>query len=104
MLPGFRKAIISPQLTSQLSFAEGSIPTPNGTIDVSWTMTNGGFDISVTIPFNITAEFVPPAHYHLVSAAMSNGEALEQWASLTTGQYQFRLTRDVNSKGAALWK
>ncbi|GFD68680.1 alpha-L-rhamnosidase [Alteromonas sp. KUL106] len=101
-LPGFKRAVISPQLTSQLGFAEGSIPTPNGTIDVSWTMTNVGFDISVTVPFNTTAEFIPPAHYKVEQATKSNGEVLNQWVSLTSGQYQFRLTHDVEDKGATL--
>ena len=100
--PGFKKAVISPQLTSQLGFAEGAIPTPSGTIDVSWTITNGGFDVSVTIPFNTTAEFVPPAHYNVVRAVKYNGEKLKQWKSLTTGQYQFHLAHDVNGKDATL--
>ena len=41
---GFKKAVISPQLTSKLSFAEGSIRTPNGIIDVSWTKSTEGFE------------------------------------------------------------
>ncbi|MDG6099918.1 rhamnosidase [Alteromonas sp. ZYF713] len=98
LLPGFEKAVISPQLTTQLGFAEGAIPTPNGSIDVSWTMTNGGFDITVTLPFNTTAKFVLPTHYRVERAANSNGEVIKQWTSLTTGQYQFRVTHDINGQ------
>ena len=101
-LPGFKKAVISPQLTSQLGFAEGAIPTPSGTIDVSWTLANGGFDVSVTVPFNTTAEFVPPAHYQVERAAKSNGEVLKQWTSLTAGQYQFRVTDNGNDSKETL--
>lgn len=90
-LPGFKRAVISPQLTSQLGYADGSIPTPSGTIDVSWKMASGGFDVFVTIPFNTTAEFIPPAQYKVEQAEKSNGEVLSQWTSLPTGQYQFRV-------------
>ena len=97
-LPGFKRAVISPQLTSQLGYADGSIPTPSGTIDVSWKMASGGFDVFVTIPFNTNAEFIPPAQYKVELAEKSNGEVLNQWTSLPTGQYQFRIT--LEAKGS----
>jgi alpha-L-rhamnosidase len=98
-LPGFKKAIISPQLTSKLGFAEGSIPTPSGDIDISWTMTSEGFNVSVSVPFNTTAEFVPPAHYSVVAATNAKNEPITKWKNLKAGQYQFKLTVDEENGG-----
>lgn len=99
---GFKKAVISPQLTSKLSFAEGSIRTPNGIIDVSWTKSTEGFEVLVTVPFNTTAEFIPPAHYKIVGAITAKNEPVAQWNKLGAGKYQFRLTEDVENTGSNL--
>ena len=99
---GFKKAVISPQLTSKLSFAEGSIRTPNGNIDVSWTKSTEGFEVLVTVPFNTTAEFIPPAHYKIVGAITAKNEPVDQWNNLGAGNYQFRLTKDEENTGGDL--
>ena len=54
MLPGFSSVLIKPE-TCGLSWANGSVPTPLGSVDVSWKVEDGKFTLEVTIPVGTTA-------------------------------------------------
>ncbi|GCE19835.1 family 78 glycoside hydrolase catalytic domain [Dictyobacter kobayashii] len=53
--PGYQRVRIAPQ-TSGLQWARGTVPTPHGDIQVSWTQQDSAFQIEVILPANITGE------------------------------------------------
>ena len=57
--PGFRTILIKPE-TCDLNWAKGSVPTPHGTIDVSWKVEGGKFTLDVTIPAATIARIEVP--------------------------------------------
>ena len=57
--PGFRTILIKPE-TCDLNWAKGSVPTPHGTIDVSWKVEGGKFTLDVTIPAGTAARIEIP--------------------------------------------
>jgi hypothetical protein len=59
--PGFSKILIEPQLCD-LKWAEGSVPTPKGRVDVSYRDKGDYVDISVEIPEGSTAHIVFPGN------------------------------------------
>lgn len=56
--PGFTHVSIAPQFTSRLSNARGAYKTPQGEVEVSWTVSRGQLDMTVVIPKNTRADFV----------------------------------------------
>jgi len=59
--PGFEHFFIKPFVPSSLSFVNASIQTVRGPIAVSWTNTNGIFELKVSVPANSTATIHMPA-------------------------------------------
>jgi len=57
--PGFGTILIKPE-TCGLNWAKGSVPTPHGTIDVSWKVEGGKFTLNVTIPAGTAARIEMP--------------------------------------------
>lgn len=57
--PGFASVLIKPE-TCGLSWAKGSVPTPQGKVDVSWKVEGGKFSLNVTIPSESTARIEVP--------------------------------------------
>jgi hypothetical protein len=57
--PGFGTILIKPE-TCGLNWAKGSVPTPHGTINVSWKVEGGKFTLDVTIPAGTTARIEMP--------------------------------------------
>lgn len=56
--PGFTHITIAPQFTQRLSNASGAFKTPQGSVEVSWTILSGKLDMVVSIPKNTRADFV----------------------------------------------
>ncbi|WP_415383521.1 family 78 glycoside hydrolase catalytic domain [Halosimplex sp. TS25] len=46
---------VSPALVDDLDWAEGRVETPNGPLESAWERTEGGYDLSVTVPWNGSA-------------------------------------------------
>lgn len=57
--PGFTSVLIKPE-TCGLSWAKGSVPTPQGKIDVSWKIEGDKLTLDVTIPVGTTARIEVP--------------------------------------------
>lgn len=97
--PGFKKVNIAPQLTSRLAFAEGSVPTPQGEVEVAWEVSQDSVNVDITIPFNTLATFIPPKGYRVGKAARSKDLSITEWSALPTGRYHFSLVPVINGKG-----
>ncbi len=62
--PGYTTFAVSPP-PAGLTFASGTVPTPQGTIALAWhrpTGTDPGFTMDLTVPPNTTATVTIPAH------------------------------------------
>ncbi len=57
--PGFRHVSIRPQFPS-LDFAQGTVPTPHGPIQVHWEKPDT-FTLEVTLPEGVTADIILPS-------------------------------------------
>jgi hypothetical protein len=57
--PGFKTLVIRPE-TCGLSWAKGTVPTPEGKVDVSWKSEEGKFTLDVTIPSATIARIEVP--------------------------------------------
>lgn len=59
--PGYRRVRIAPAIGGGLTFAEGSIETPHGLVEVSWKAQNGHLrELAVTLPTGVSGEIVHP--------------------------------------------
>ncbi len=54
--PGFERVVIAPQVARDLKWASGSIDTIRGTVASSWSRSDDGFKLDVTIPVGSQAE------------------------------------------------
>jgi len=59
--PGFARVIIRPQIVPDLSWVKAEYDTIRGTIASHWTLEEGHFQLTVTIPPNTTALVYVPA-------------------------------------------
>ena len=57
--PGFGKIVIQPHLWG-LSWAEGSVPTPHGMVNVRWDLNDGEFALQVEGPKHVPMEIILP--------------------------------------------
>jgi alpha-L-rhamnosidase len=53
---GYKKILIKPQPTGDLTWAKGSYESVSGKIESAWKKSKGDFELSVSIPANTTAE------------------------------------------------
>lgn len=75
--PGYKKIRIQPQMGQQLTWADVSLASVQGTIRSAWSKQEDGSAImEVEIPANTTAEIIIPARGH--SSILESGEALDQ--------------------------
>jgi hypothetical protein len=61
--PGFAKALIAPH-PADLSWASGKVPTPHGSLEVSWQRAAGQFRLQVNVPAGCSARVVLPIPDH----------------------------------------
>jgi len=59
--PGFKKCIIKPEITGDLTWCKGIHTSLYGTIKSFWKLENGHFILNVTIPTNTSATVYVPA-------------------------------------------
>ncbi len=59
--PAYRQIIIKPFVAPDLSYVKASINTINGAVSSHWTLKNGTYRISITIPVNSDATVYLPA-------------------------------------------
>ncbi|GAC12633.1 alpha-L-rhamnosidase [Paraglaciecola chathamensis] len=89
--PGFKEITIAPQITAKLSFVEGSYPTPQGEVKVSWSTKNSLLTLDVVIPQNSTARVVIPVGYKIDKSKILNEKPISDSFDLQPGTYQFNL-------------
>jgi len=72
--PGFKKILIQPQLCG-LKWIKGTIPTPNGKVEVNCKEEDTHLDVKVGIPKGVTVEIVLPENFG--KKIRLNGEYIE---------------------------
>ena len=77
--PGFKQIVVRPQVVGGLTFAEASIQTPRGLVEVHWRRTNQSFELTTTIPVNSTARVYLPKLGLKKIVVIENG--MECWKS-----------------------
>ncbi|MEP7357512.1 MAG: glycoside hydrolase family 78 protein, partial [Anaerolineales bacterium] len=75
-VPGYKRIIIDPHPGGSLSYARAWHDSPYGRIESGWTLADGAFELSVTVPANTEAEVHLPAD--TVEAVMESGVALSE--------------------------
>ena len=77
--PGFREVAIAPQVVGDLEWAQAQVRTVRGEMAVAWQRGDTGFELSVTIPGNVTAQVSLPKR-GLVQVQVREGER-QIWGS-----------------------
>lgn len=98
--PGFKTFKVEPQFTQRLNDLSGSVPTINGDIKASWSITNTQLTMRLFVPSNSQAELMLPQVTEL--KVMKNGKAISDLTALQPGEYQIsgqvQLKRDVTNE------
>lgn len=71
---GFGQILIQPQLGRSLAYAQGVVPTIRGPVSISASNTQGGFQLLLNIPGNVTATVKLPALGAKNPVALVDGE------------------------------
>ena len=71
--PGFREVAIAPQVVGDLEWAQAQVRTVRGEIAVHWRSSEGGFELDLTIPGNVTADVSLPKR-GLAEVRVTEGE------------------------------
>jgi alpha-L-rhamnosidase len=58
--PGFRRFRVRPQVTREVSWAKGLVPTPHGAVRCEWELTNDTLELLLTVPKGTRADIVLP--------------------------------------------
>ena len=98
--PGFKEITIAPQITTKLDFVEGSYPTPQGEVKVSWSKEKSSLKLKVVIPNNSTAKIIIPVGYNLDEAKSAVSKPISNSLNLLPGNYQFHFIADSSIKGS----
>jgi alpha-L-rhamnosidase len=86
--PGYKHAILRPQPGGGLTFARAALDTLYGTLVSKWTLDNGVFEYTITVPPNTSATVHLPYEGHVIlNGQRVNGMVHEVGA----GTYQFRV-------------
>jgi alpha-L-rhamnosidase len=84
--PGFKRFQINPQFTKKLNNLSGSVPTINGDIKVSWSITANQLSMTLSVPNNSQAQLQLPSITQL--QVTKNGQPIKNPLQLTAGDYQ----------------
>lgn len=87
---GFARFDVAPH-PGDLRWAEGTVPTPHGDVDVAWDSSDRGFAASLTVPSGTEARFVSPVpgagvKVLLDGVAVWEGASLDERAALVDGR------------------
>ena len=88
--PGFKTASIRP-LLCDLSWAKGSVPTPQGDVAVSWASAGDKLTLDVIIPANMDADVAVPASRSEQPAVTLNGRKVEPLVHVSSGTHHFEV-------------
>jgi alpha-L-rhamnosidase len=94
--PGFKTFKVEPQFTHKLNNLTGSVPTINGDISVSWSITNKQLTMTLVVPKNTTASLLLPTISNL--ELKKNGNSLPVNSRLMPGEYKISGLVALNSK------
>jgi hypothetical protein len=89
--PGFKTIAIRPVLCD-LTWAKGTVPTPQGDVAVAWVRGDGCLQLDVTIPAGAEADVVVPVAGFSHPAVTLDGRRSEPVAHLTAGTHRFEVT------------
>jgi alpha-L-rhamnosidase len=97
--PGYRRVAIRPTL-GDLQWAKGAVPTPQGDVEVSWSLKEGGMQMTVTVPHGTEGEIVLPLDRFPHAIVTMNGHLVPKEAkggqrpiSVHAGTYRFVVHR-----------
>ena len=94
--PGFDVIAIRPNLCD-LQWAQGRVPTPHGSVNVSWKRTETGLQLDVTVPPGAEANVILPlGHFHNPTVTMQKAgrvQTLPAFGSVRvrSGRYRFQI-------------
>lgn len=83
--PGFKRIIIKPQPTADLTWAKGSFHSIYGEIISDWTKTESTFTLKVSIPANTTAKIYLPSTK--ASSIKEDGKPVDRSGIQVEGRY-----------------
>jgi hypothetical protein len=89
--PGFKTVAIRPALCD-LTWANGSVPTPHGDVAVSWALGSDKLQMDVTVPEGVEADVTVPVARFEKPAIRLNGRSVGPTVRVTVGTYRFELT------------
>jgi lysophospholipase L1-like esterase len=89
--PGFKTVVIRP-LVCDLTWARGSVPTPQGEVGVAWALSDQKLVLTVSIPANTEAEVTVPTSRFEEPAITLDGQKAERAVHLASGIYRFEVT------------
>ncbi len=72
--PGYSRTLIAPQPVD-LTWAKGSMPTPQGEVEVAWQKRASAFDLTVSLPPGIKAQVVLPVKAQEFATLSVNGQS-----------------------------
>jgi alpha-L-rhamnosidase len=83
--PGYAAWTVAPH-PGDLSWAEGQVPTPHGTLGVKWGLRGGVFTLAVTAPGGTKGTVVIPAGAARHAAVTVNGRVAWRNGSSASGR------------------
>lgn len=84
--PGFKTFKVEPQFTKRLNNLSGSVPTINGEIKVSWSISGSKLQMKLSVPKNTTAALKLPRVTDITVS--HNQQNVQNLTQLTSGEYQ----------------
>ena len=107
--PGYKRILIHPRPGGTLTHARASLDSPHGRIELGWSLSDGEFQLDVTLPPNTRGVVRLPAQS--AEAVTEGGQSLAQAEGITriaaedgglavhlgAGRYSFRVTAQVRT-------
>ena len=93
--PGMKTITIRPQICD-LTWAKGTVPTPQGDVAVAWKREGDKFSLDVTVPAGAEAEVILPTDRFDQPSVTRNGSPTSGKIHVKEGRTQFVLTGKFN--------
>jgi hypothetical protein len=87
--PGFSRFLVAPNPGAGLDWAEGAVPSPRGTIPVSWARANQVFNLSLTVPPGSVATVSLPRMP--IDEIAADGQVVWRGGPVTPGDPRLRI-------------
>jgi len=95
--PGFKTITIRPQLCD-LTWAKGTVPTPQGNVAVSWKREGNKLSLDVTVPEGAKADIILPTERFSQPRVTVNGTPATGTIRVKAGRSQIELTGEFRPK------